>query len=192
MDFVAHAAAMGANAEKIEFWTISPPPTPGPKPDKTYVMVIDVVRRLGRWWNLVGGRRPEVSNRAEVRAARASTRASPSINVLASGGPHPEFDGKVLVATGGASLIVEARHVNSSPTEALSLGDLTTDHAHNVLSEVGDAALRAHRRDVDADLDALLAAVEGSAGWISRSAPTRFSGADTWRQHANSGIHRWM
>ncbi len=75
---------------------------------------------------------------------------------------YPEFDGKVLVATGGASLIVEAlaRQFVANGGSVV-LGDLTTDHAHDVLSDVGEA------------------------GRLS-------SGAGTWRQHASSGTHRWM
>ena len=80
---------------------------------------------------------------------------------------YPEFDGKVLVATGGASLIVEAlaRQFVANGGSVV-LGDLTTDHAHDVLSDVGDAG-RFVRTDVtsDADLDALLAtAVEEFGG----------------------------
>ena len=77
MDFVAHAAAMGANAEKIESLDDIPAAYARAKAsDKTYVMVIDVAQYDwvggGTWWE-VGV--PEVSNRAEVRAARASYEA---------------------------------------------------------------------------------------------------------------------
>ena len=53
---------------------------------------------------------------------------------------YPEFDGKILVATGGASLIVEAlaRQFVANGGSVV-LGDLTTDHAQDVLSDVGDA-----------------------------------------------------
>ena len=77
---------------------------PGKASDKTYVMVIDVAQYDwvggGTWWE-VGV--PEVSGRAEVRAARASYEAEskhqrPGVAVAL----YPEFDGKVLVATGGA------------------------------------------------------------------------------------------
>ena len=77
MDFVAHAAAMGANTEKVESLDDIPAAYARAKAsDKTYVMVIDVAQYDwvggGTWWE-VGV--PEVSNRAEVRAARASYEA---------------------------------------------------------------------------------------------------------------------
>ena len=83
---------------------------------------------------------------------------------------YPEFDGKILVATGGASLIVEAlaRQFVANGGSVV-LGDLTTDHAHGVLSDVGDAG-RFVRTDVtsDADLDALLATTAACATLSSR------------------------
>jgi 3D-(3,5/4)-trihydroxycyclohexane-1,2-dione acylhydrolase (decyclizing) len=77
MDFVAHAAAMGANTEKVESLDDIPAAYARAKAsDKTYVMVIDVAQYDwvggGTWWE-VGV--PEVSNRTEVRAARASYEA---------------------------------------------------------------------------------------------------------------------
>lgn len=77
VDFVAHAAALGANAEKVESLDDIPAAYARAKAsDKTYVLVIDVAQYEwvggGTWWE-VGV--PEVSNRAEVRAARASYEA---------------------------------------------------------------------------------------------------------------------
>jgi len=77
VDFVSHAAALGANAEKVESLDEIPAAYARAKAsDKTYVLVIDVAQYEwvggGTWWE-VGV--PEVSNRAEVRAARASYEA---------------------------------------------------------------------------------------------------------------------
>lgn len=77
VDFVAHAAAMGANAEKVESLDDIPAAYARAKAsDKTYVLVIDVAQYEwvggGTWWE-VGV--PEVSNRAEVLTARASYEA---------------------------------------------------------------------------------------------------------------------
>jgi len=77
VDFVAHAASMGAIAEKVESLDDIPAAYARAKAaDRTYVMVIDVAQYEwvggGTWWE-VGV--PEVSNRAEVRAARASYEA---------------------------------------------------------------------------------------------------------------------
>ena len=77
VDFVAHAASMGALAEKVESLEEIPAAYARAKAaDKTYVIVIDVAQYEwvggGTWWE-VGV--PEVSNRAEVRAARASYEA---------------------------------------------------------------------------------------------------------------------
>lgn len=73
VDFVAHAASMGAIAEKVESLDDIPAAYERAKAaDRTYVIVIDVAQYEwvggGTWWE-VGV--PEVSNRAEVRAARA-------------------------------------------------------------------------------------------------------------------------
>jgi 3D-(3,5/4)-trihydroxycyclohexane-1,2-dione acylhydrolase (decyclizing) len=73
VDFVAHAMSMGANAEKVESLDDIPAAYERAKAsDKTYVLVVDVAQYEwvggGTWWE-VGV--PEVSNRAEVRAARA-------------------------------------------------------------------------------------------------------------------------
>lgn len=77
VDFVAHAASMGAIAEKVESLDDIPAAYARAKAaDRTYVIVIDVAQYEwvggGTWWE-VGV--PEVSNRAEVRAARASYEA---------------------------------------------------------------------------------------------------------------------
>ncbi len=77
VDFVAHAAAMGANAEKVESLEDIPAAYARAKAsDRTYVLVIDVAQYEwvggGTWWE-VGV--PEVSNRAEVLTARASYEA---------------------------------------------------------------------------------------------------------------------
>lgn len=77
VDFVAHARALGANAEKIESLEDVPAAYERAKAsDRSYVLVIDVAQYEwvggGTWWE-VGV--PEVSNRAEVRAARASYEA---------------------------------------------------------------------------------------------------------------------
>ncbi len=77
IDFVAHAASMGATAEKVESLDDIPAAYARAKAsDKTYVIVIDVAQYEwvggGTWWE-VGV--PEVSNRAEVRTARASYEA---------------------------------------------------------------------------------------------------------------------
>lgn len=81
---------------------------------------------------------------------------------------YPEFDGKVLVATGGASLIVEAlaRQFVGNGGRVV-LGDLQTDFADSLLSELGDSARFVHT-DVtsDADLDSLLGAAIDSYGGI--------------------------
>lgn len=81
---------------------------------------------------------------------------------------YPEFDGKVLVATGGASLIVEAlaRQFVGNGGRVV-LGDLQTDFAGSLLGELGDSA-RFVRTDVtsDADLDSLLEAAIDSYGGI--------------------------
>ena len=70
---------------------------------------------------------------------------------------YPEFEGKVLVATGGASLIIEALALQfASNGGKVVLGDLNTDHADELLADLGDAG-RFIKTDVtsDADLDAL-------------------------------------
>ena len=77
VDFVAHAASMGAVAEKVESVDDIPAAYARAKAaDRTYVIVIDVAQYEwvggGTWWE-VGV--PEVSNRAEVRAARAAYEA---------------------------------------------------------------------------------------------------------------------
>lgn len=80
---------------------------------------------------------------------------------------YPEFVGKVLVATGGASLIVEAlarQFVDNGGS--VVLGDLQDQFASELLSELGNAA-RFVSTDVtsDDDLDALLTtAVESFDG----------------------------
>ena len=73
VDFVAHARSMGAIAEKVDSLDDIPAAYARAKAsDRTYVIVIDVAQYEwvggGTWWE-VGV--PEVSNRAEVRAARA-------------------------------------------------------------------------------------------------------------------------
>ena len=73
VDFVAHATSMGAIAEKVESLDDIPAAYARAKAaDRTYVIVVDVAQYEwvggGTWWE-VGV--PEVSNRAEVRAARA-------------------------------------------------------------------------------------------------------------------------
>lgn len=80
---------------------------------------------------------------------------------------YPEFAGKVLVATGGASLIVEAlarQFVDNGGS--VVLGDLQDEFAETLLTDLGDRG-RFQRTDVtsDADLDALLhTAVETFGG----------------------------
>ena len=77
VDFVAHAQSLGALAEKVESLDDLPAAYQRAKDaDRSYVIVIDVAQYEwvggGTWWE-VGV--PEVSNRAEVRAARASLEA---------------------------------------------------------------------------------------------------------------------
>lgn len=71
---------------------------------------------------------------------------------------YPEFDGKVLVATGGASLIAGAlaRQFVASGGRIV-LGDLQDEFADSVIEDLGDSA-RFLRTDVtsDANLDHLL------------------------------------
>lgn len=81
---------------------------------------------------------------------------------------YPEFDGKVLVATGGASLIVEAlARAFVANGGRVVLGDLQDDFADALIGQLGTAA-RFVRVDVssDADLDALLATAVGEFGGV--------------------------
>ena len=81
---------------------------------------------------------------------------------------YPEFEGKVLVATGGASLIVEAlaRQFVANGGRVV-LGDLQVEFADSLLSELGDSG-RFVRTDVtsDEDLDSLLGTAVESYGGI--------------------------
>jgi len=82
---------------------------------------------------------------------------------------YPEFSGKVLVSTGGASLIVEAlaRQFVANGGKVV-LGDINTGHAEELLADLGDAG-RFVKTDVtsDEDLEALL-----------RTAVDEFGGVD--------------
>ena len=92
---------------------------------------------------------------------------------------YPEFADKVLVATGGASLIIEAlaRQFIASGGRVV-FGDLQEEFADALMEEVGDRA-RFMRVDVtsDADLDALLATAVDQFGGVDFvvSAHTTFS-----------------
>lgn len=81
---------------------------------------------------------------------------------------YPEFEGKVLVATGGASLIVEALALQFTTNGGkVVLGDLNTDHADDLLADLG-AVGRFVKTDVtsDADLDALLRTAVDELGGV--------------------------
>ena len=92
---------------------------------------------------------------------------------------YPEFAGKVLVATGGASLIVEAlaRQFVTNGGRVV-LGDLQDEYADALLADLGDNG-RFVKTDVtsDADLDALLGAAFESFGGVDYvvSAHTTFA-----------------
>jgi 3D-(3,5/4)-trihydroxycyclohexane-1,2-dione acylhydrolase (decyclizing) len=75
VDFVAHAASMGAIAEKADsIAALEAALTRAKQADRTSVIVIDtdplITTEAGGWWWDVAV--PEVSERAEVRAARAA------------------------------------------------------------------------------------------------------------------------
>ena len=77
VDFVAHAGSMGATTEKVESLDDLPAAFARAKAsDRSYVLVIDIDEYTwaegGAWWE-VGI--PEVSDRAEVRVARAELEA---------------------------------------------------------------------------------------------------------------------
>jgi NAD(P)-dependent dehydrogenase (short-subunit alcohol dehydrogenase family) len=92
---------------------------------------------------------------------------------------YPEFTGKVLVATGGASLIVEAlarQFVDNGGR--VVLGDLQDEFAEQLVSSLGGSG-RFVRTDVtsDGDLDALLASAVKDFGGVDYvvSAHTTFA-----------------
>jgi 3D-(3,5/4)-trihydroxycyclohexane-1,2-dione acylhydrolase (decyclizing) len=74
VDFAAHAASLGARAEKVEgIAAFEAAMVRARASDRTYVVVIDTDPQVsteagGAWWDVAV---PEVSERADVRAARA-------------------------------------------------------------------------------------------------------------------------
>ena len=74
IDFAAHAASLGARSEKVEgIAALEAALVRAKASDRTYVIVIDTDPALstdagGAWWDVAV---PQVSERAEVRAARA-------------------------------------------------------------------------------------------------------------------------
>ena len=107
---------------------------------------------------------------------------------------YPEFAGKVLVATGGASLIVEAlarQFVDNGGR--VVLGDLQDEFAEQLVTSLGDAG-RFVRTDVtsDEDLDALLqtAIADFSGVDFVVSAHTTFAcgNLDTTRENWRSSL----
>lgn len=74
IDFAAHAASMGAASEKVSgIVELEAALIRAAASDRTYVIVIDTDPAIsteagGHWWDVAV---PEVSDRAEVRAARA-------------------------------------------------------------------------------------------------------------------------
>lgn len=107
---------------------------------------------------------------------------------------YPEFSGKVLVATGGASLIVEALARQFVANGGLVvLGDLQDEFADALLDELG-ASARFVTTDVtsDDDLDALLSTAVENFGGIdfAVSAHTTFACGqlDTTRENWRSSL----
>ena len=74
IDFAAHAASLGARSEKVAgIAELEAALGRARASDRTYVVVIDTDPAIsteagGAWWDVAV---PEVSDRAEVRAARA-------------------------------------------------------------------------------------------------------------------------
>jgi 3D-(3,5/4)-trihydroxycyclohexane-1,2-dione acylhydrolase (decyclizing) len=79
IDFAAHAASLGALSEKVQgIAGLEAALTRAKASDRTYVIVIDtdpaiVTEAGGAWWDVAV---PEVSDRPEVRAARAAYEAA--------------------------------------------------------------------------------------------------------------------
>ena len=79
IDFAAHAASLGARSEKVQgIAALEAALTRAKASDRTYVIVIDtdpaiVTEAGGAWWDVAV---PEVSDRPEVRAARAAYEAA--------------------------------------------------------------------------------------------------------------------
>ena len=74
VDFAAHAASLGARSEKVEgILALEAALVRAKASDRTYVIVIDTDPAIatqagGAWWDVAV---PQVSERSEVRAARA-------------------------------------------------------------------------------------------------------------------------